>query len=399
MNIKEITKKDGSTVYRASVYLGVDVLTGKKVQTNVTAKTKKAIKTKAQQAITDFNLNGCTRLENTEFKTFGELTMNWWEHHQVGLKQATIHNRGSYINNYIIPELGACKINKISTRLIQATVNKWATNANSTVRNTKYATKSYGAILATIRTVFKYGKNLGVVSTNPALDVILPKVKRQKTRSIAYFDTETLIRWHAYLDTLPDDDMGLLKKTLYQLLLATGMRISEALALTWSSIDFNTNTLHVEPIVGDDGQIVEMPKTKSSVRDISFDSRTKIMLKIYQQRQNLIYSKINKSSNDIVFAHNFFQKHGLYYTPGNMRAKLRIDLKKFGIYEKGMAFHIFRHTHASILLNSGVGYKEISQRLGHSDIRITMNLYSHLSKEKASKVADVFEEYQKELIS
>ena len=55
MKINEIKKKDGSTVYRANIYLGVDVITGKKVTTKVTARTKKELKTKAQQAQFDFN--------------------------------------------------------------------------------------------------------------------------------------------------------------------------------------------------------------------------------------------------------------------------------------------------------------------------------------------------------
>ncbi|GFH43392.1 site-specific integrase [Lactococcus hodotermopsidis] len=395
MNIKTVTKKNGQIVYRASVYLGVDAFTGKKVQTNITASTKKAVKMKAQQAITEFHLNGNTRLDNVAFKTFQDLTISWWDNHKLSLKHTTIVNKENFIFNYIIPTLGYYKINKITTRLIQTIVNQWAANANNSDRNTMYATKSYGAILAMIKTIFRYGKNIGVVSENPALDVILPKLKRRKTKTINYLDTETLIKWRAYLETLPDKEIVFLKKTLYQLLLATGLRIGEALALSWSDIDFDNNTLHVGHTVDNEGNLIETPKTESSIRDVSFDVSTKLMLKVYRQRQNLIFSQTKISSNNIIFATDI----GTYYRPGNMRCKLRIDLQKSGIHEKGISFHIFRHTHASILLNSGVGYKEISQRLGHSDIGITMNRYSHLSKENANKVADVFAEYQKSLSS
>ena len=61
MKINEIKKKDGSTVYRANIYLGVDVITGKKVTTKVTARTKKELKTKAQQAQFDFKANEIVR--------------------------------------------------------------------------------------------------------------------------------------------------------------------------------------------------------------------------------------------------------------------------------------------------------------------------------------------------
>ena len=60
MNIKQITKKDGTIVYRANIYLGVDSLTGKQVRTTATAKTRKQCEIKANQAINKFNKNGCT---------------------------------------------------------------------------------------------------------------------------------------------------------------------------------------------------------------------------------------------------------------------------------------------------------------------------------------------------
>lgn len=76
MNIKKITKKDGTKVYRASVYLGVDSLTGKQVRTTATAKTRKQCEIKANQAINKFNKNGCTvARERVEFENFEALAL------------------------------------------------------------------------------------------------------------------------------------------------------------------------------------------------------------------------------------------------------------------------------------------------------------------------------------
>ena len=60
MNIKEVKKKNGTIVYRANVYLGTDRLTGKKARKNITASTKKAVKTKAREAVNEFINNGYT---------------------------------------------------------------------------------------------------------------------------------------------------------------------------------------------------------------------------------------------------------------------------------------------------------------------------------------------------
>ncbi|AIX04540.1 hypothetical protein SAG0147_02870 [Streptococcus agalactiae MRI Z1-048] len=56
-----------------------------------------------------------------------------------------------------------------------------------------------------------------------------------------------------------------------------------------------------------------------------------------------------------------------------------------------MAFHGFRHTHASMMLNVGIDYKTLQHRLGHSTLAMTMDTYSHLSKENAKKAVSFFE--------
>ncbi|GAX48102.1 tyrosine-type recombinase/integrase [Pseudolactococcus reticulitermitis] len=384
MNIKEITKKDGSTVYRASVYLGVDVLTGKKVQTNVTAKTKKAIKTKAQQAITDFNLNGCTRLENTEYKTFNDLLTSWWDNHKLTVKKSTKSSYQNFIYNYIVPEIGSYKLEKISPRTIQNAVNKWAKNANKTHGHEDGATKSYPTIYRIIKSIFKYGVSVGAVSKNPASDVILPKIRKSENKKLKYLTNSDLKVWRNYLDGLAVTDKNIIDLTLYQFLLATGLRIGEALALNWSDIDLEKESVQVDKTLYLDS-VQSTPKTSSSVRNVTFDKKTSLALRVYKQRQNLVF-KSNGVKSDIVFTDSFGDRAKY----SMLIYRLERDFLKAGL--SPITFHGFRHTHASILLNAGVGYKEISNRLGHSQISMTIDIYSHLSKEKADEVAGVFEQ-------
>jgi integrase len=54
-------------------------------------------------------------------------------------------------------------------------------------------------------------------------------------------------------------------------------------------------------------------------------------------------------------------------------------------------FHAFRHTHASLLLNAGISYKELQYRLGHTNISMTLDIYSHLSKEKEKEAVSYYE--------
>ena len=84
MNIKEVTKKDGTMMYRANVYLGVDSLTGNKVQTTATAKTRKMCEIKANQAINKFIGNGSTiAREKVVFYNFITLALSCFDNYKL----------------------------------------------------------------------------------------------------------------------------------------------------------------------------------------------------------------------------------------------------------------------------------------------------------------------------
>ena len=134
MNIKKITKKDGTIKYRTNVYLGVDSLTGKKVQTTATATTRKMCEIKANQAISNFIKNGSTvAREKIAFDDFKALALSWFDGYKITVKPNTIRITGSFLKVYILPSLGAYKLEKISSILLQGIVNQWAKNANTAV--------------------------------------------------------------------------------------------------------------------------------------------------------------------------------------------------------------------------------------------------------------------------
>ena len=115
MNIKKITKKDGTIKYRTNVYLGIDSLTGKKVQTTATATTRKMCEIKANQAINNFIKNGSTvAREKVFFDDFNALAMSWFDGYKITVKPNTIRITGSFLKVYILPSLGASKLEKIS---------------------------------------------------------------------------------------------------------------------------------------------------------------------------------------------------------------------------------------------------------------------------------------------
>ncbi len=80
-----------------------------------------------------------------------------------------------------------------------------------------------------------------------------------------------------------------------------------------------------------------------------------------------------------------------------VETRLKRLLKKAAI-EKNITPHSFRHTHTSLLIEAGVGIKELQQRLGHTDINTTMNIYAHMTANMEEKASQQFSELMKDLI-
>ena len=388
MEINEIKKKDGSTVYRANVYLGVDVITGKKVTTKVTARTKKELKTKAQQAQFDFKANGSTRFKASTITTYKELALLWWDSYKDTVKPNTQDNVHKILNNHILPLFGSFKLDKLTTPLIQSIINKVA---NKTNKGETGAYLYYDKIHALNKRILQYGVVMQVIPFNPAREVILPRnIQKAKRQKVKHFNNEELRQFIDYLDSLDSNRYRYYYETvLYKFLLATGCRINEALALSWSDIDLDNSVVHITKTLNCELEL-NSPKSKSGYRDIDIDQQTATMMKRYQRKQTQEAWKLG-GTETVVFS-DFINAYPNYKA---VAGRLKSHFKKAGVNNIG--FHGFRHTHASLLLNSGIPYKELQHRLGHSTLSMTMDTYSHLSKENAKKATSFYEQALKSI--
>ena len=382
MKITEVIKKDGSKVYRANVYLGVDQVTGKKVKTKVTGRTHKEVKQKATKEKIAFQKVGSTRQKAVTIKNYQELTSLWWESYKNTVKLNTQGNVRTLIDNHILPTFGEYKLDKLTTPLIQSIINKLADKAN---RGEEGAFLHYDMIHALNKRILQYGVTMQAIPSNPARDVVLPRnTQKAKRQKLKHFDNQELKKFLVYLDNLDSCKYRYYYDvTLYKFLLATGCRINEALALTWSDIDLDNAIVHVTKTLNRYLEI-NSPKSKSSYRDIDIDQETVSMLKQYKLRQTKEAWKIGQRES-VVFS-DFIHE---YTSIVKLKKRLLTHFKRADVPNIG--FHGFRHTHASLLLNSGIPYKELQHRLGHSQISMTMDTYSHLSKENAKKAVSFYE--------
>lgn len=387
MKIVEIKKQNGSTVYRSRVYLGIDSQTGKRIQANLTARTKTELKKKAQLAKADFQNNGFSKKENIPLTSYEEVAQLWWESYQHTVKPNTQDSVKRLLSNHVIPLFGSYKLDKLTTPTIQRIVNQLALRAN---KREDGAFLHYDKIHALNKRILQYAVTMQIIDINPAREVILPrKIKKGRTK-VKHFNNLELKQFLSYLE---EADLAIYRNiyeiTLYKFLLATGCRINEALALHWSDIDLHNATVNITKTLNHLGEI-NSPKSEASYRTIDIDAQTIEVLKVYQKRQRQEAWKLGRTET-IVFS-DFIHKY-----PNNKTLSTRLNTRFKHAGVPNIGFHGFRHTHASLLLNSGIPYKELQHRLGHSTLSMTMDVYSHLSKENAKKAVSFYETALKSL--
>jgi len=381
MNITEYKKKNGATVYRASVYLGVDKLTGKKARTTVTANTKKGVKIKAREAVNAFAANGYSVKEKPTITTYRELVALWWESYKNTIKPNSQQSMEGIVRLHILPVFGDYKLDKLTTPIIQQQVNKWADKAN---KGEKGAYANYSFLNNINRRILQYGVTMQAIKHNPARDVIIPRKQQNKEHKVKFFSNQELKQFLDYLEDLDQSSYeNFFDYVLYKTLLASGCRIGEALALEWSDIDLKKGTINISKTLNR-YQETNTPKSKAGLREIDMDKATVSLLKQYKKRQQVQSWQLGRSEG-IVFT-PFTTKYAYACL---LRKRLQSHFKAAGVPD--ISFHGFRHTHATIMLYAGIEAKDLQYRLGHSNISMTLNTYVHATKEGAKKAVSIFE--------
>ena len=381
MKITEYKKKNGTIVYRSSVYLGVDKLTGKKARTTVTANTKKGVKIKAREAVNAFAANGYSIKEKPTITTYRELVALWWESYKNTIKPNSQQSMEGIVRLHILPVFGDYKLDKLTTPIIQQQVNKWSDKAN---KGEKGAYANYSFLNNINRRILQYGVTMQAIKHNPARDVIIPRKQQNKEHKVKFFSNQELKQFLDYLEDLDQSSYeNFFDYVLYKTLLASGCRIGEALALEWSDIDLKKGTISISKTLNR-YQETNTPKSKAGIREIDIDKATVSLLKQYKKRQQVQSWQLGRAEG-IVFT-PFTTKYAYACL---LRKRLQGHFKSAGVPD--ISFHGFRHTHATIMVYAGIEAKDLQYRLGHSNISMTLNTYVHATKEGAKKAVSIFE--------
>ena len=377
--IKKYTTKNGETRYLFQTYLGIDPITGKERRTTRRGfKTMKEAKQAERNLLFDVEENGLPSNQSDGFQdpTFEELAQLWLENYKTTVKPSTFENVKSKVEKMTEEHFKELKLKKITVAYCQRVVIELSKN---------YVL--YNHYLSVINRIFKYAVLMDILDSNPFDKVIKPK-SRQTQRKGNFLTKEELKELLKLAQTATLSYFF----PLVHLMSYTGLRQGEALALKWSDIDFENKKITVDKTATriKEKQTLQTPKTKNSKRVISIDPTTLLILKSWKKDQIKIYFKNGK---------HFEGDENFIFT--NQRAEW-VHIHNFIRYFKRFIAdhklkqitpHGLRHTHASLLFSAGVEPKSISDRLGHSTVQITLDLYTHITEEQRTDTVDKLLEY------
>lgn len=379
--IKSYTTRNNEKRYEFSVFLGVDPLTGKQKRT-----TRRGFKTQkeAELALTRIKLdvaNGTYHQERAE--TYQEIYNLWVKQYEKKVEESTFVKTTGIFKNHILPAMGAYKIEKINVDVSQKHVDEWAEKLK------KFRTvKSYAA------KVLDFAIKRGYIQTNPFTLVDMPtkafkKVIVDEEEKVENFYTrEQLINFLSCLEK----ENNYKSYALFRLLAYSGMRKGEALALTWNDLNFTTNELRINKALsrGKDNQLY-VKSTKTGVaRTIKMDEKTMTVLKEWKKKQKqdyLVKGFNTMQPKQLVFSNDLNE----YMQPTKTRKWILHVQKKYSLGT--ITTHGLRHTHCSLLFEAGASLKEVQDRLGHSDVQTTMNIYAHVTKKAEEEAIQKFASY------
>jgi integrase len=302
-----------------------------------------------------------------------EYLEQWLGTIRASIKSKTLQQYTQIVHGHIVPHLGKLKLKDVRPDQIQALYNL-KLDAGTSARTVII-------IHAVLHKALKQALKLGMIVRNPTDAVTRPRYRRKEMNTLT--DDQARSFLSAALATRYD--------SLFFLALHTGMRESELLGLKWADLDWNTRHLQVKrqiQRIPGGGLSFAPPKTEAGRRviDLSHGAIKKLRTQIERVNLNRQIAGDKWQENDLIFP----TRIGTTMHPTSMYKDFKALLKQASL--PNIRFHDLRHTTATIMLQQGVHPKIVQERLGHADISMTLNTYSHVLPSMQEEAAEKLDE-------
>lgn len=328
-----------------------------------------------------------THFEETggEVEVLGEVTfenyaMNWMRLAKPNRQNTTMDGYEKILRNHLFPAIGHLPLTEITEDILRDHYAALRANGRKDERNPggPLGANSLSKVHGLLRLVLDdavEGKKLKVNPASRSKYLQVPTKKqirgeKPETRVWTVEETQAFLSWNK---NVKNDDLHL----LWRVLVVTGMRRSEAVALQWRDFNFETSQIHVQRSA-DAARSRQLKKTKSfRERFIELDQETIEELKNWKQIRAQL-GEVFVLPDSFVFGTYSNQLR----IPNDISARWRRLIVKARAelgheLQSRVKLHELRHTHATQLQDLGVDLDVLQQRLGHSEISTTVDIYTH----------------------
>jgi integrase len=351
-------RKDGR--YKASITVGYTA-DGKQKRKYVYANSQRELNDKLAEL--RLKISKGIPVDETEI-SLGEWAETWYKGYKTDVSINTLKMYRTILDRHILPELGHLKLKNIKTHHIQVLINE---------KSKKYKKHTLDIIRVTLLQIFDKAVQNDLIIKNPVEHVNVPNTGKTERRALTEYEIEILKK------TATTHRGGLFALTL----LYTGIRRGEALALTWNDIDLNNRTISINKAAYFNGNQMDIktPKTKAGNRIIPIPDELYEALKKAKKTSTSVFNLNTQSA--------FKRMWDSFMTTANKIAGGNSKIKAI----ERITPHMLRHTYATILYNAGVDIKSSQELLGHSDIKTTLQIYTHLEDKKRKETAEKINYY------
>ena len=308
--------------------------------------------------------------------TVGEY-LDTWLTGKHALKPKTMSLYRDFTTNYLVPNLGEIRLLQLRAHHLDRMYANIAVGRRGRPLSPSTIRRVHAVLRSALNTAVK--RRLLPYSPADHIELAPENPKRPKPW--------TLEECQRFLRDVADDRLA----NLYHLILFTGMRRGEAIGLRWQDVDLERARLSVEQQITEvhGHSVVGTPKTRRGTRDIPIDGRTIAMLRRHQEMQDVERTAWGPAWNDAGLV--FTREDGRPLRPEYATRHFQALAKQSDL--PAIRLHDLRHTNASLALEAGVEMKVVSERLGHSQISVTADLYTHVSntvgRAAAEQIAEI----------